>query len=248
MRSLLIPLAMLLACDSAADATDASKKAASNAVDASKKIAGEAADASQKAVDASKTAVDASKEAVDSTSKAAADALAATKKFSEQTKKWWDDIPDTGALSDQTTTWIKNAADESGRTIENVLVEGEPYAPAAMQIAGGLASAVDGDRGFEPIYVKVSDSADADKKIGDMPKVQVVEDLTIGLKRVDSWEGLTQKKERGYLVLWREDDHLMGFVYRSRREIDIEKVAAEAPRLVALVRKATAGSDAEPEE
>jgi hypothetical protein len=39
--------------------------------------------------------------------------------------------------------------------------------------------------------------------------------------------------------MWRQGDHLVGFVYRSRREIDIEKMVAEAPRLVKLVQTAT---------
>ncbi|MBL4685484.1 MAG: hypothetical protein JKY37_12895 [Nannocystaceae bacterium] len=251
-RLSLMSLVALLACDSASDATDASKKAAADAVaaskqavDTSKKIAGDAAEVSAKAVDASKKAIDASKQAVDSTTKAATEAIDAGKKAAEGTKQWWADIPDTGALSEQTTVWLSNAAKQGGRSIENLLIEGETYAPAAMQIGSALASSVNGDSGFEPIYVKVSDRDDADAKIGDMPKVQVVDNLTIGLKRVDSWEGLTQKKERGYLVLWREDDHLIGFVYRSRREIDLAKVATEVPHLISLVRRSMRPVDSE---
>lgn len=241
----LAPLVALLACETAADATDASKKAASDAVDASKKLADGAVDASKtavnagkKAADAGKDAVDAGKKAVDRTTDAANDALDASKDAAGAAEKWWKDIPDTGELSKQTQAWLETAAKKGERSVENAVVEGESYAPTAVQIGKALNSAVDSDHGFEPIYVKVSDRADADKQIGDMPKVQVVDNLTIGLKRVDAWEGLKQSKERGYLVLWREDDHLVGFVYRSRREIDIEKVAAEAPRLITLVRAA----------
>jgi len=239
MRVLLAaPLLAMLACDSASDATEKTKKTASDAVDATKKVADDASKAGQQAVDASKDAVNASKKAIDASTKAAGDAIDASTKAAGGAKKWWDDIPGTGELSEQTTTWIKNAAASGGRSIENILVESETHAPEAIKIGAALASSVDSDSGFEPIYVKVADTADTDTKIGDMPRVEVIDGLKIGLKRVDSWEGLTQKKERGYLVLWREDDHLIGFVYRSRREIDMAKVAAEVPPLISLVRKA----------
>ena len=208
LTTLVAPLLMLGACDSANHATEKGKQAAADAVDASKKAADDAVDAGKKAVDATKDAVDASKKAVD------------------DAKKWWDDVPDTGELSDKTKAWLAKAADDGEASIEKALADGEQYAPTALQIAQGLSSAVDSETGFEPIYVKVDDKASADEKIGDMPKVQVVDDLTIGLKRVDEWEGLTKNKERGYLVLWREDEHLVGFVYRSRSEINLEKVAA----------------------
>lgn len=220
LTTLVAPLLTLGACDSANEATAKGKQAAADAVDASKK----AVDASKKAAD---DAVDASKKAVD------------------DAKKWWDDVPDTGELSDKTKAWLAKAADDGEASIEKALADGEQYAPTALQIAQGLSSAVDSETGFEPIYVKVDDKASADEKIGDMPKVQVVDSLTIGLKRVDEWDGLTKNKERGYLVLWREDEHLVGFVYRSRSEISLEKVAAEVPRLVKLVRQVTVGADAE---
>lgn len=237
LTTLVAPVLMLGACDSANQATEKGKQAASDAVDASKKAVDASKKAADDAVDAGKKAVDATKGAVDASKKAVDDA-----------KKWWDDVPDTGEMSDKTKAWLAKAADDGEASIEKALADGEQYAPTAVQIAKGLSSAVDSETGFEPIYVKVEDKASADEKIGDMPKVQVVDNLTIGLKRVDEWEGLTKNKERGYLVLWREDDHLVGFVYRSRSEIDLEKVAAEVPRLVKLVREVTAGEDGEQAE
>ena len=199
LTTLVAPLLMLGACDSANEATEKGKQAAADAVDASKK----AVDASKDAVDASKKvaddALDAGKKAVD----ASKDAVDAGKKAVDDAKKWWDDVPDTGELSDKTKAWLEKATDDGEASIEKALADGEQYAPTALQIASGLSSAVDSDTGFEPIYIKVEDKDTVDEKIGDMPKVQVVDELTIGLKRVDAWDGLTKNKERGYLVLWR---------------------------------------------
>ena len=44
--------------------------------------------------------------------------------------------------------------------------------------------------------------------------------------------------ESGYLVIWRAEDHLIGFVYRSRQRLDIDRIVADAPRLLGLVRAA----------
>jgi|GEM_PF-1375404 len=245
LTTLVAPLLLLGACDGADEATKKGKKAASDAVDASKKAVDASKKAADDAVDATKKAVDASKKAADDAVDATKNAVDASKKAVDDAKKWWDDVPDTGELSDKTKAWLEKAADDSEASIEKALADGEQYAPTALEMAKGLSSAVDSETGFEPIYIKVEDKASADEKIGDMPKVQVIDDLTIGLKRVDAWEGLTKNKERGYLVLWREDDHLVGFVYRSRSEIDLEKVAAEAPKLVKLVRSVTADEDGE---
>jgi hypothetical protein len=46
--------------------------------------------------------------------------------------------------------------------------------------------------------------------------------------------------ESAYLVLWRRDDHLLGFVYRSRKRVDIDTLVRETPRLVGLISASAA--------
>ena len=44
--------------------------------------------------------------------------------------------------------------------------------------------------------------------------------------------------EQAYLVVWRQDDRLIGFIYRSRRSVDLVQLVGLAPRLIGLVRSA----------
>ncbi len=71
-----------------------------------------------------------------------------------------------------------------------------------------------------------------------MPRTEVVDGLKIGFKQMDETTNTHQIKERGYLVTWRDGDRLYGFVYRSKRSIDIDKLVADTPRLLRLAKAA----------
>lgn len=245
LSSLTLALALALpGCDSADDAVqsgekaaadaskvamDASKKAAADAADASKKKAGEladdAVDASKKAaVEVADSAVDASKDAVDATKAGAAALL--------------DDVRTDGELSDSAKAWLKSQASDDS-SIETVLVKGVQLAPVALEATKVLVQATDTETKIEPIFQKVDgDTSKTDAAIKGMPRVEVIDGLTVGFKQMDSLDASKKVEHRGYLVMWRHEDHLVGFVYRSTRTIDIEKIVAEAPRLVKLTQKA----------
>jgi hypothetical protein len=226
-----------LACDSATDAAKSGEKAAvdasKGAVDASKKAAGELAD---NAVDASKKAagdladatIDASKKAVDVT-KSGAKAIV-------------HDLRDDGELSDSAKEWLKSQATVEDGAIESVLVKGVQLAPVALEATKVLIDATDSETAIEPIFQKVDgDSSKTDAAIAGMPRVQAMDGLTVGFKQMDTLDASKKVEQRGYLVMWRHEDHLVGFVYRSTRTIDIEKLVAETPRLVKLTQKALEG-------
>lgn len=232
---LTVAVAPALACDSTDDtvkagekaardasqqAADASRKAADDAVDASKKAAGELADS---AVDASKKAAG---ELVDAT-KSGASAL-------------FDDVRNDGELSASAKQWLVSQASD-GSTIEAVLVKGVQLAPAALEVTKVLIDAVDTETAIEPIYQEVEgDPSKTDAAIRDMPRVEAIDGLTVGFKQMDRLDSSQHVKHRGYLVMWRHEDHLVGFVYRSTRTIDLDKLVAETPRLVKLTQSATA--------
>ena len=196
-------------------------------------------------------ACDASPDAAVDKSKQAAGQLAsqAGDKASElvdeaggKAKSLWDELPSTGELSDSASTWISKKAEGAGGGIEAAIVKGKQLGPEALEIGSNLRKAVDSDTAVEPIFQEVEDggrtAADVDAAIGDMPRTEVIEGVTVGFKQMDELSEHRSLKERGYLVMWRQGDHLVGFVYRSRREIDIDKVVSEAPRLVKLVQSA----------
>lgn len=249
----LLLLLSLSACDSA----DAGKQAASelgdkagaladDAIVAGKEASKNAGDAAvQAGKDAAKQAGDAALEAGKDAAKQAGDAAAqAGKALAETTvddaQRWLTDLPDDGVLSDEAKAWLRTKADDTSAGIARIVADGDQLAPEALDIGKGMASAVSSDSSFEPIVQRVEDSAKVDAAIGDMPKVEVVDGLTVGVQRVDGWEGATHQERRGYLVTWREGDYLYGFVYRSRRDVDLAVVAGEVPRLVRLVRAAVA--------
>ena len=111
----------------------------------------------------------------------------------------------------------------------------------AAEIAESASKVIDTEHLIEPIYQEVEDGdgADVDKAISDMPRVEVIDGLTIGFKQLDETSAEAVVKERGYLVTWREGNHLIGFVYRSKKTIDLEALVAETPRIVSLVRSTT---------
>jgi hypothetical protein len=132
--------------------------------------------------------------------------------------------------------------DGAGGNIEAAIAKGKQLGPEALAIGSNLRKAVDSDTSIDPIYQEVQDggrtAAELDAAIGDMPRTEVIGGVTVGFQQIDELSEHRSLKERGYLVAWRQGDHLVGFVYRSRREIDIDKVVAEAPRLVKLVQAA----------
>jgi len=157
-----------------------------------------------------------------------------------------DDVSEEGALSATTREWLAKGADAAGRSIEAVVGAGAQLAPVALQLARVLDEAVDREITIEPIFQPLDDAearARTDTAIGEMPRVEVIEGLQVGFKRVSELDVRKHRTESAYLVVWRRDDHLVGFVYRSRREIDLERLVEEAPRLVRLVLAALESND-----
>ena len=233
--ALLLCVLALAACETegAEEKVAAIGKQASDAADKTKKFADDATQAGKDAYDTTKRTTD----KVVSTGKDAADK---GKALYDSAARAWADIPGTGELSDTAKGWLATATDEA--TIEVVVREGKQVAPVAMEIAESVSGAIDSDTAIEPIYqvVEEGQTEEVDAAIADMPRTEVVDGLTLGFKQIDETSNAKSVKERGYLVTWRDGDHLYGFVYRSKRTIDIDKLVADAPRLLKLARAAVA--------
>ncbi len=206
-------------------------KKASDAADATKKLAGDASLAGKNAIDTTKDATN----RVVATGK---DAANKGKQWYGSAAAAWAGIPGTGELSETANGWLADATDEE--TIEAVVREGTQIAPVAVEIGRTLHQAIDSDTAIEPIFQKIppGEAEQVDAAISDMPRNEVVDGLKIGFKRLDETTNTHQIKERGYLVTWRDGDRLYGFVYRSKRTIDIDKLVADTPRLLRLAKAA----------
>ncbi len=252
LAALLLTVA-LPACDSTEDAEKTARDASQKALDASKDKAGElAADAEKLGKDAAdaskKAATDVTNKAVDASKKAASDAVDASKKavndVTDATRQGaenlFEDLTNDGELSQTAKAWIAEQAKKAGSAdIESIIQTGAQLTPVALEASKLLADAVDSDRAIEPIFQKIDDDpAKVDKAIGDMPRVEAIDGVTVGFKQMDSLDADQSVKERGYLVMWRHDEHLVGFVYRSKRTIDLKALVAETPRLIALTQQA----------
>lgn len=259
--SLCLVAALTAGCGSTDDAEKAVRDASNEAVAASKKAAGDLADkasdeatklgnrASDEATKLGTKAADEATrlgdEAAEATKDAAGEladkAIDATKAAAEVTKDGavaiYEDLRDDGELSRTAKGWL--AAQAKGTSIESLVIKGAQLTPVALEASSVLLEAVDSDTAVEPIFQRIDeDPATVDAAIGDMPRVEVVEDVTVGFKQLEGFEGSDHVKERGFLVMWRYEDHLVGFVYRSRRTIDLAMVVAETPRLIRLTQKA----------
>lgn len=198
---------------------------------------------------------DKAKQAGDKAKQAGADALEKGKELGEQAgekskelagrakdgvEDWWSgEAPSSGELSDRAKTLLDAALPENG--VEAALARGTQLAPVALEIGKAVHGAIDSDTKIEPIIQKVDDpdaQAELDAKIAGMPRVETIEGVSVGFKDMTQYDSGGRTSESSYLVLWRKDDRLLGFVYHSRQRISIDKLVAEAPRLVKLVQGA----------
>ncbi|MBA3548004.1 MAG: hypothetical protein H0T76_16090 [Nannocystis sp.] len=159
---------------------------------------------------------------------------------------WAGELVRSGQLSEVARDWLQRGAQASRGGIEALLQRGEQALPVALEIGQALAGAIDSNTRIEPIYQEVSGAspelaarrAEADALIETMPRVEVIDKLQVGFKDLSSLDTRRQTSEQAYLVVWRQDDHLIGFIYRSRRSIDLVTLVGLAPRLIGLVRSA----------
>lgn len=160
----------------------------------------------------------------------------------DKAKQWWDDeVPDTGELSSKGKQLLATGAERSGGGVEAALARGQQLAPVALEVGKALREAVQSDTVIEPIVQKVDDPAaqsELDGKIADMPRVETIEGVDVGFKEMTQYDTTGRTTESSYLVLWRRDDRLLGFIYRSKKRIELEALVKDAPRLIALVQGA----------
>lgn len=149
-----------------------------------------------------------------------------------------------GELTESAKGWLRRGAEASASSIEAVLQKGEQVVPVALEITRALVAAIDTDTAIEPIYQEVAGGStelalrrsEADAAIQGMARVEPIEGLQVGFKQLSSLDAGQHVSESAYLVVWRQDDRLVGFVFRSRRAVALDQLVHDAPRLVALVR------------
>lgn len=169
-----------------------------------------------------------------------------TAEAAEAAGAWAGELVRSGQLSEAARGWLQRGAQASRGGIEALLQRGEQALPVALEIAQALRSAIDSDTRIEPIYQEVSGAspelaarrAEADSLIDTMPRVEVIDGLQVGFKDLSSLATDRQISEQAYLVVWRQDDRLISFIYRSRRSVDLVQLVGLAPRLIGLVRSA----------
>jgi hypothetical protein len=123
--------------------------------------------------------------------------------------------------------------------IEGKILAQSGSAAEVARIAVALGRAVDGETVILPVYRSVGDDrADVDRAIGDMPHTEVVDGVTVGFKQLKKTDTSEHVTEDAYLVLWRRDDKLLGFVYKKRSRIDIAVLTREVPALMKKVEGA----------
>lgn len=161
-------------------------------------------------------------------------------------RDWAGDLVQSGKLSETVEDWLRRGAAASSEGIEAVLKRGEQGIPVALEIGKALVGAVDSDTLIEPIYQEVGGGSpelavrrtEADAAIKAMTRVEVIDGLQVGFKELSSLDLGHHVSEQAFLVVWRQDDRLIGFVYRSRRDIALQQLVAVAPKIVGLVRSA----------
>jgi|JI10StandDraft_1071094.scaffolds.fasta_scaffold20176_10 hypothetical protein len=160
-------------------------------------------------------------------------ATAVASELQGSAQKMFTGLRADGKLSDAATALVAAAA-AAPDGIEKTIAKGTQLAPAAWEVAKIVNGAVDDETVIEPIIEDASDKAAVDKAIGAMPRVEVIDGVQVGFRKLDSLDTQKSVKERAFLVAWRRGDKLLGFVYRSKREVDLDALVKAAPKLVAL--------------
>lgn len=212
----------LLACEPEA-AKDKAKEVSDAAKETAKEVGEQAKEAGAKAKERAGELAD---EAVDK-----------GKELVEEGKEKWAER--RGELSDDAKGILAKGAASSGDGVEALLHNGQQVAPVALEVAKSLHGAVRSDVDIEPIVQNLDNQdaqAELDRRIADMPRVETIEGVDVGFKEVTQWDTTGRETQSAYLILWRRGNRLYGLVYRSNHRIDIDKLVAEAPRLIKLVQ------------
>ncbi len=137
-------------------------------------------------------------------------------------------------VDERLASLLAGAADGS---LEAWIVGQKSSAPEVVRIAKAIGGSISSDTTVLPIYRPVADKAAVDEQIGDMPRVEVIDGVTVGFSQVRKLDPKEKVDEDAYLVLWRRDATLVGFVYQKKSRIDLETLIAETPRLMKLMRR-----------
>lgn len=222
-------------------ASACSKEQAQDAVDDAKARTQEAL---EKGSDRAEEELSEAKDAATERAKEELDAAKdkATQTAKDKAQQWKEDlVPDKGEIGEFALGLLDKGTDPD--TIESVVAKGKQIAPVAMDIGATLAEGYDKQVRFVPIYQTIDEQSEegaqtpseVDELIGDMPRTETIDGLTVGFKQLKSTDAAERKDVSSYLVLWRKKDKLVGFIYHSERTLDLEHLIAQAPRLISLV-------------
>lgn len=125
--------------------------------------------------------------------------------------------------------FVKPHADKAKDKVSNLVVDGKQKAAEVAKMAEAVVPMITDGIGFHAIYQKIDgddEKAALDKAVGDMSRVEVIDGLTVGFEVITT---------RQILVVWRHDDHMIGFVYTSLTDVLIRHLIDKAPGLIKLV-------------
>ena len=151
---------------------------------------------------------------------------------------------ENGHLGSDTLQGLKHHAQAASDHVAHWVTRGKQITHATVEVGKVLVRAVDLDVDIEPIYQDAGDDkaqTELDNAIKSMLKLEVIDGLTVGFERIKTLEKMKYKTGSGYLVLWRRGDKLIGFVWRSKRDVDLTILLGEAPRLMGLIHEAIDG-------
>ncbi len=151
------------------------------------------------------------------------------KEVGAEGEKYWDHREEHARAAIEA---VRPYTDRAGKSVSSIIVAGEQLVDRAGDIARKVGPKVGDGLGIQIIYEKVGDAgaqAALDRAIGAMPRVEVIDGLTVGF---------SPQSKRQYLIVWRQGDALIGLVYTSLVDRIIDEVVAQARRLVKLVHAA----------
>lgn len=140
---------------------------------------------------------------------------------------------------------LMERSQEAVEGVQSLLERGKQVAHVASEIARVLGEVVDSQTTIDPICQRLDDEsaqAETDAAIGQMPRTEVVDGVTVGFEDVSQLHVNQHSSSRGFLVLWRQGSYRVGLLYRTQRDIHLDRFVEEAPGLIALTREVMSDS------
>jgi len=150
-------------------------------------------------------------------------------------RRSWAKLRQSGELGPHAGVWLEARADQGG-AIEAIIHKGRNITALTKDLSPALNEATDDARAVEAFAVEV-EAERATPAIMAMARNRELGPVRIGFGELGhTSEGEPPTDDWGYLVAWFHHGAVVGFIYHSTRQLELDAVETETAKLVESMR------------